>query len=236
MRLAEQEIHALASLLDEAQRQNRLIPKFTEEHPRISIEDAYRIQRELQRLKQLRGQKLVGYKMGLTSPAKMKQIGIDSPVFGFLTDDYRREDGMPIDMAGLVQPRAEPEIAFITSREIAGKNCTAELDTFRYGIRYVRDRGARTPRLPGSRSIWFVELRTMRQPRILWFLIQNRCAVCRLGKTSGGGGKKRTRSRGGNRRQCSGRPAAQRSDARGYVECRGPHFACGIHRPFRGNH
>jgi 2-oxo-3-hexenedioate decarboxylase len=56
----------------------------------------------------------------------MKQIGISSPVFGFLTDDYQSADGAQIDLAELVQPRAEPEIAFIMAEEVIGGGCTAE--------------------------------------------------------------------------------------------------------------
>jgi 2-oxo-3-hexenedioate decarboxylase len=124
--LGKEEIHALARTLDEAQRERRLIPKITQAHPDIGVQEAYRVQRELQRRRELRGHRLIGYKMGLTSPAKMKQIGIDSPVFGFLTDDYRCADGASVDISELVQPRAEPEIAFITTREITGGGCTVE--------------------------------------------------------------------------------------------------------------
>jgi 2-oxo-3-hexenedioate decarboxylase len=112
--------------MDQAQRERRLIPRLTEEHPQIELKDAYLIQRELQRQRELQGCRLVGYKMGLTSRAKMKQIGINCPVFGFLTDDQQCADGAQIDMVGLVQPRAEPEIAFIMGREVVGGGCTAE--------------------------------------------------------------------------------------------------------------
>jgi 2-keto-4-pentenoate hydratase len=40
------------------------------------------------RRKTSRGRKLAGLKAGLTSHAKMKQMGVTSPVFGFMTDDY----------------------------------------------------------------------------------------------------------------------------------------------------
>lgn len=82
--------------------------------------EAYQIQHAgiVQRLGS--GDKLVGYKMGLTSKAKMEQMGLHTPIFGVLLESMR----VPIDtvysLRGKIHPKAEPEIAFITSKQLKG--------------------------------------------------------------------------------------------------------------------
>ncbi|MBI4376786.1 MAG: fumarylacetoacetate hydrolase family protein [Elusimicrobia bacterium] len=84
----------------------------------LGVEEAYEVQRELLKLRTADGEKVVGYKMGLTSKAKMRQMGVDSPIMGFLTDGMRLDGSFSLGRA--VQPRIEPEIAFLVGREIAG--------------------------------------------------------------------------------------------------------------------
>ncbi len=70
-----------------------------------------------------RGLRLVGLKAGLTSHAKMKQMGVRRPVFGFLTDDYALPDGAQCKVSELIHPKVEPEIAFVTRRALKGPGC-----------------------------------------------------------------------------------------------------------------
>jgi 2-oxo-3-hexenedioate decarboxylase len=66
-----------------------------------------------------KGASLVGAKLGLTSEAKQVRMGVDRPIVGFLTDDMLVSgDEVAARLATWVQPRIEPEIAFITSRDI----------------------------------------------------------------------------------------------------------------------
>jgi 2-oxo-3-hexenedioate decarboxylase len=123
MSLSQAEVAAFAETLDSAQRERRLLARLADMP--LQVGDGYRVQRELQRRRIARGEQLVGYKMGLTSLAKMKQIGLSSPVFGFLTDGHGASDGGELDTASLSQPRVEPEIAFIMARDIDGE-CTLE--------------------------------------------------------------------------------------------------------------
>ena len=62
----------------------------TDDHPDMDWDDAYAIQDEIRRRKEARGNKTVGLKAGLTSFAKMKQMGVDVPVFGFISDYMSR--------------------------------------------------------------------------------------------------------------------------------------------------
>ena len=119
MSLSQAEVSAFAATLDSAQQERKLLARLGDVP--LQVADGYRVQRELQRRRLARGEKLVGYKMGLTSLAKMKQIGLSSPVFGFLTDGHRAADGAAVDTATLAQPRVEPEIAFILARPLDGE-------------------------------------------------------------------------------------------------------------------
>jgi 2-oxo-3-hexenedioate decarboxylase len=53
----------------------------------------------------------------------MKQMGVATPVFGFMTDDYAVPDGGECRMSELIHPKVEPEIAFVTSHALKGPGC-----------------------------------------------------------------------------------------------------------------
>lgn len=84
----------------------------------VSVEDAYAVQREVLALRFAEGETRVGVKIGLTSEAKMKQVGVHEVIWGELTDAMRVEDGGAISHAKFVHPRAEPEVAFILGKDL----------------------------------------------------------------------------------------------------------------------
>jgi len=86
-------------------------------------DDAYAIQDEIRRRKLARGARIVGLKAGLTSVAKMKQMGVDTPVFGFLADYFAVPEGGECRLAELIHPKVEPEIAFVLKRPLRGPGC-----------------------------------------------------------------------------------------------------------------
>lgn len=102
------------------------IPMLTERFPELGVDDAQAIQDELLALLRERGQRVAGYKMGLTSRAKMEQVGVDQPLWGFLTDASARADGAAIEVATLIHPRVEPEVAFVMHDALAGPDCSEE--------------------------------------------------------------------------------------------------------------
>lgn len=59
--------------------------------------------------------------MGLTSEAKRRQMNLDSPVYGVLTDYMRIPEGGVVRLGQGIHPKIEPEIAFRTSRELKGR-------------------------------------------------------------------------------------------------------------------
>ncbi len=86
-------------------------------------DDAYAIQDEIHRRKESRGHKTVGLKCGLTSHAKMKQMGVSTPVFGFVSDYMACAEGSDIKIAELIHPKVEAEICVVTKAPLRGPGC-----------------------------------------------------------------------------------------------------------------
>ena len=123
MALDAHTIAGLAEHLETCELQARDTLKITEEHPTMDWDDAYAIQAEILRRKLARGSRLIGLKAGLTSHAKMKQMGVESPVFGFLVDNFCVPEGGEVKMAELIHPKVEPEIAFVLKHALKGPGC-----------------------------------------------------------------------------------------------------------------
>lgn len=121
--LNQDTIVALAKYLDDAQREARDVIKITDDYPDMDWEDAYAIQFEVQQRKERRGIRAIGLKAGLTSYAKMLQMGVDSPVFGYLTEDFWVPESTRIDTSTLIHPKVEPEIAFMLKSSLKGPGC-----------------------------------------------------------------------------------------------------------------
>jgi len=125
-RLAPGEAERLAALLADAKDACREIDKITNELPQLTPADAYAIQGALLLQRRSAGARLAGRKMGLTSPAKMKQMGVTSPIHGFLLADGAVADGARTSMKGLIHPKVEAELAVTTSHMLQGPGCTVE--------------------------------------------------------------------------------------------------------------
>lgn len=123
--LSREDVVRLCERVEGAQTRAYAIPKLTNEYPDMTFGDGYAIQSELRRRFLSQGHKLVGWKAGLTSKAKMEQMGVDEPSIGFLTDKMAHPENSVISVAGLLHPRVECEIAFVTKAELSGPGCTA---------------------------------------------------------------------------------------------------------------
>ncbi|MGH8971619.1 MAG: 2-keto-4-pentenoate hydratase [Acidimicrobiia bacterium] len=121
----EVDVKGLAKLLHQANLDRSLVPRLTDDHPDLTLEQGFEIQLALRKRHLKEGARLVGAKLGLTSRAKQAQMGLSAPVHGFLTDAMRLETGEPLVVAALGQPRVEPEIAFVMARELSGAMATA---------------------------------------------------------------------------------------------------------------
>ncbi|MFB7514831.1 2-keto-4-pentenoate hydratase [Streptomyces sp. NPDC056144] len=74
---------------------------------------AYEVQEALVARRLARGERLTGFKLGFTSVAKMRQMGVSDLIHGRLTDRMEVPDGGRLDVSGLIHPRVEPEVAFL---------------------------------------------------------------------------------------------------------------------------
>jgi 2-oxo-3-hexenedioate decarboxylase len=119
MSLPSDDIDALAVRLDDATLAATAISQLTGSTS-FDVADAYRIQRAGVALRKLRGDGLVGMKMGLTSRAKAAQMGVFEPIYGHLTQAMILDDGGTVDRKHHVHPRVEPEVAFLLARDLAG--------------------------------------------------------------------------------------------------------------------
>lgn len=122
--MMDSQIAKSAQILDEARRNAVPVPPLTktlfEGEAQMSLDTAYLIQQEGIRRRNQSGDPVVGYKMGLTSKAKMEQMGLHTPIYGVLLKSMRMEASKGYSLKGKIHPKIEPEVAFITNRELKG--------------------------------------------------------------------------------------------------------------------
>ncbi|MGZ4498762.1 MAG: 2-keto-4-pentenoate hydratase, partial [Nocardioides sp.] len=105
-----------ARALAAARAGRRTLERFTTEHPGLGEEWGLAVQDLDRELRLASGERLTGAKLGLTSQAKQRTMGVHQPIVGFLTDAMCC-DGT-VDLGALVQPRVEPEVAFVLSADL----------------------------------------------------------------------------------------------------------------------
>lgn len=124
MTLASNDIAMLAERLDQAALNRTAIAKITNDFPDMDWQDAYAIQDALRSRIEGRGQDCsMLFKAGLTSRAKMVQMGVSEPVFGFLLPDGQVANGGIAPTDSYIHPRVEAEIAVRLKRPLRGPGC-----------------------------------------------------------------------------------------------------------------
>ncbi len=124
--LAKEEIEAAAEKLYAAERDRVQIAPLTLSHPEMNMDDAYAIQRSWVDRKIADGQRITGYKIGLTSRAMQMAMNIDTPDFGILLDDMAYADGDRIRASDFTDPRIEVEFAFVLKKPLFGDDVSIE--------------------------------------------------------------------------------------------------------------
>jgi 2-keto-4-pentenoate hydratase len=90
------------------------------------VASAYAVQQAQVEAWLRRGRRVVGRKIGLTAKVVQQQLGVDEPDFGTIVDDMVLPDGAIVSRGTVLQPRVEPEIAFVLARGLPARDVTAE--------------------------------------------------------------------------------------------------------------
>jgi len=90
----------------------------------LTLDDAYALQLEQIQTWTDAGRTIKGHKVGLTSVAMQKLLGVTDPDYGHLMDDFFYLEHLPIPTDRFVQPRVEPEVAFVLKRALKGPGVT----------------------------------------------------------------------------------------------------------------
>jgi len=118
-------VQAAADLL-QAEQTGKQIGLLTLRHPEMGMDDAYKIQNAIHSAKLDQGNKVIGWKIGLTSKAMQYALNIDIPDSGILFDHMAFTDGATVPRGRFIQPRIETEIAFVMKAPLAGDNVTRD--------------------------------------------------------------------------------------------------------------
>jgi 2-oxopent-4-enoate/cis-2-oxohex-4-enoate hydratase len=125
MPIAKELLTSLANSLYQAQLDAQPIAALTDTQPELSLLDAYAISSlNLRRRTEAKGVHLIGKKIGLTSRAVQKQLGVSEPDFGYLTSDMNIPSGEKVGQS-LILPRVEGEVAFMLKKDLIGPGVTA---------------------------------------------------------------------------------------------------------------
>jgi 2-keto-4-pentenoate hydratase len=87
---------------------------------RTDLAAGYQVQAANLAVRYAAGRRRVGRKIGLTSPAVQKQLGVDRPDFGSLLDDMAVPAGEVVPPHQLIQPKVEAEVAFWLRADLDG--------------------------------------------------------------------------------------------------------------------
>lgn len=109
----------IAERLRNAEARAQPIEPFAHSLGANGIERAYRIQHINTAHGIAAGRKFCGRKIGLTAKTVQQQLGVDQPDYGALFEDMRLPSGGMLDLAPLIDPRIEAEIALVLGKGIA---------------------------------------------------------------------------------------------------------------------
>ena len=124
MALSQDDIRLAAERLNTAEKTRKQIRQISLDHPGITIEDAYAIQKAWIEIKVAEGRVVKGHKIGLTSKAMQSALLIDEPDSGVLLDDMFFADSGLVPCDRFIATRIEAELAFIMAKRLTGPDCT----------------------------------------------------------------------------------------------------------------
>ncbi|WP_396333501.1 2-keto-4-pentenoate hydratase [Burkholderia anthina] len=117
-------VNALAARLRHAEAQCAATPPVRGEIAVDDVATAYAVQQANVDLRIRNGERIVGRKIGLTSLAVQRQLGVDQPDFGTLFASMACGDAEPMRLSRLIQPKVEAEIALVLERDLVHEQHT----------------------------------------------------------------------------------------------------------------
>ncbi len=135
MDVSENILKELAGISWAGEKENREIKPFYTEYPKLDVHNGYQAQRFRLQMMVEEGHKQVGFKLGGTSMAKLKQVASEltsgtyaappAPTVGQLMDYMQLGENTDLVLDEYIHPKLEAELAFILERGLYGPNVTA---------------------------------------------------------------------------------------------------------------
>ncbi|RQH06420.1 2-keto-4-pentenoate hydratase [Paraburkholderia dinghuensis] len=122
--MQQERLKAIAARLKEAEASRQVIAPVRGEIALDDMQSAYAVQQINVDARVAQGERIVGRKIGLTSLAVQKQLGVDQPDFGALFASMTYGDSQPIPLSKLIQPKVEAEIALVLNRDLTHERHT----------------------------------------------------------------------------------------------------------------
>lgn len=126
MPLDQATIAAITQQLLDAERTRTPIDQLSVIHPGMDPTDAYAIQQGIVAARMAAGERLVGWKVGLTSKVMQQMLGVSEPDYAAVLSGWLLDDGAAIPRADLISPRVEAEIGFILRAPLKGPGVTVQ--------------------------------------------------------------------------------------------------------------
>lgn len=117
-------VEQIADTLLEAERSKQAVPPITSQYSDLNVTEAYKVQLEILKRKLSDGRTVIGKKVGLTSQAMQKMLGVNEPDYGHLLDDMKIPHNGKVKVSDLLSPKIEAEIGFILGEDLQGPNVT----------------------------------------------------------------------------------------------------------------
>ncbi|MFN8089699.1 MAG: 2-keto-4-pentenoate hydratase [Mycobacterium sp.] len=116
----------LAADLAAAEESRVATTPLTDRHADIDVVDAYEIQLINIRRRVRAGTTVIGHKVGLSSEAMQKMMGVDEPDYGHLLADMEVFEDVAVPAGRFLYPRVEVEVGFILADDLPGAGCTED--------------------------------------------------------------------------------------------------------------
>ncbi|AGP51703.1 2-keto-4-pentenoate hydratase [Streptomyces rapamycinicus] len=124
--MSAEDTAARARALYEARAKRVPIAPFTDADPTLGMDDGYAVQRELVHMLVADGDRVVGYKAGLTSAPMQDMFNVDTPDYGPVLASTVYADGATVSCGSFIAPKVEAEIVFRLGAPLTGPGITLE--------------------------------------------------------------------------------------------------------------